>query len=124
MGRNDVQEREMLALRKGKANLETLIDTSPVGVAVFDGRTGTVVSANREMLRIVDGLRDPGQPPEHLLEALTVRRADGREISLEELPLPRAPGAGLSSRRTMSVMSTAAGLAQTGSALISALTLD
>ena len=76
--------------RRARADLETLIDTSPVGVVVFDGRTGLPVSINREMLRIVDGLRDPGQPPEHLLEVLTVTRADGSEISLEELPLSQA----------------------------------
>ena len=74
--------------------LETLIDTSPVGVAVFDARTGAPVSLNREMLRIVDGLRDPDQPPEELLDVLTVRRADGREISLEELPLAQALSVG------------------------------
>ena len=42
------------------------------------------------MRRIVDGLRDPDQPPEQLLEVMTVTRADGTEISLEELPLARA----------------------------------
>ena len=50
--------------RRARASLETLVDTSPVGVAVFDARTGAVVSFNREMTRIVDGLRDPEQPPE------------------------------------------------------------
>ena len=75
---------------RARSDLETLVDTSPVGVAVFDGRTGAMVSVNREMLRIVDGLRDPDQPPEQLLEVVTVTRADGGEISLEELPLARA----------------------------------
>ena len=90
MSRDDAQDLEMQALRKAKADLETLIDTSPVGVVVFDGRTGALVSVNREMLRIVDGLRDPDQPHEQLLGVLTVRRADGREFSLEELPLAQA----------------------------------
>ena len=75
---------------RARADLETLIDTSPVGVVVFDARTGALLSVNREMLRIVDGLRDPDQPPEQLLEVVTVRRADGEEISLEELPLAQA----------------------------------
>ena len=65
-----------------------------MGVVVFNGRTGAPVSFNREMRRIVDGLRDPDQPPEHLLQILTVRRADGREFSLEELPLAQALSAG------------------------------
>ena len=73
--------------QRARAGLETLVDTSPVGVVVFDARTGAPVSFNREVRRIVDGLRMPDQPPEQLLEVLTVRRADGREISLLELPL-------------------------------------
>ena len=77
-----------------RADLETLVDTSPVGVVVFDAKTGAPVSVNREMRRIVDGLRDPDQPPEQLLGVLTVRRADGREFSLEELPLSEALSAG------------------------------
>ena len=85
---------ELQALRKAKADLEALIDTTPVGVVVFDAGTGTLVSVNREMLRIVDSLRDPDRPPEQLLEVVTVRRADGSEICLEELPLGQALSAG------------------------------
>ena len=73
--------------RRARADLETLIDTSPVGVAVFDMRNGAPVSFNREARRIVDGLREPDQTPEQFLELITVKRADGREISLEEFPL-------------------------------------
>ena len=58
-----------------------------MGVAVFDGRTGAPVSFNLEAARIVGGLQPPGQPLEHLLEVVTVRRQDGREISLAEFPL-------------------------------------
>ena len=84
---NARRHRDELRARK---NLQTLIDTSPVGVVVFDARTGAPVSVNREIRRMVDGLRDTEQPPEQLLEVLTVRRDDGREISLEELPLSQA----------------------------------
>ena len=73
--------------RRARADLETLIDTSPVGVAVFDATTGAPKSFNREAGRIVDSLRDPDQAPEQLLEALTFRRADGREVSLREFPM-------------------------------------
>ncbi len=73
--------------RRARADLETLIDTSPVGVVVLDARTGATVSFNREARRIVDILRNPGQSPERLLEEITLRRADGREISLEEFPM-------------------------------------
>ena len=80
--------------QRARNDLETLIDTSPVGVVVFDARTGAPVSFNREVRRIVEGLRMPDQPPEQLLEVLTVRRADGREISLLELPLAQALNTG------------------------------
>ena len=73
--------------RRARTDLETLINTSPVGVAVFDIGTGDPVSFNRETRRIVDGLRSPDQTPEELLGVVTVRRADGREISLAEFPL-------------------------------------
>ena len=73
--------------QRARAGLETLIDTSPVGVAVFDAVTGAPTSFNREATRIVDGLLGPGQSPVDLLDVLTMRRADGREFSLQEFPL-------------------------------------
>ncbi len=73
--------------RRARTDLETLIDTSPVGVAVFDAATGAPVSFNREARRIVDSLRNPDQSPEHLLETMTFTRADGREVSLREFPM-------------------------------------
>ena len=76
--------------QRAKANLETLVNTSPVGVVVFDAGTGTPSFVNREALRIVEGLSDPDQRPEQLLEMVTFRRADGREVSLREYPLARA----------------------------------
>ena len=42
--------------RRARVWLETLIDTAPVGVVVFDVGTGAPVSLNREARRIVDGL--------------------------------------------------------------------
>ena len=80
--------------RRARNDLETLINTSPVGVAVFDGRTGAPVSFNREAVRIMEVLRTPDSPPEALLETLTVRRADGREVSLEELSMAQALSSG------------------------------
>jgi len=73
--------------QRARARLETLIDTSPVGVVVFDAAAGAPASFNREALRIVDRLRAPGQNPVNLLDTVTFRRADGREFSLQEFPL-------------------------------------
>ena len=70
-----------------RADLETLINTSPVGVVVFNAGTGDPVSFNREAVRVVQDLGELGQKPEDLLEVVTIRRADGREISLSEFPL-------------------------------------
>ena len=80
--------------RQARADLETLVNTSPVGVVVLDARTGAPVSVNRETMRIVDGLLDEGQEPETLLEVVTFVRADGREFSLGELPLAEVLRAG------------------------------
>ena len=80
--------------RRARGNLETLIDTSPIGVVVFDARTAAPVSINRETRRILEELTTAEQDVEQLLEVLTFRRADGRETSLAEFPLARALGAG------------------------------
>ena len=76
--------------QRARTGLETLIDTSPVGVLVFDARTGGLTSINREARRIVNDLCAPGGSAEELLDMLTFRRADGREVSLEEFPLAQA----------------------------------
>ena len=73
--------------KRARNDLETLINTSPVGVVVFDARTGVPVSFNREARRIVNSLREPDQSPEQLLNVMTCRRADGRDHSLAELPI-------------------------------------
>ena len=73
--------------RRARADLETLIDTSPVGVVVLDAATGMPRSLNQEARRIVDILRDPDQTPEQFLEVLSLKRDDGREISLKEFPI-------------------------------------
>ena len=80
--------------QRARADLETLIDTSPVGVLVFDAKTGGVTSVNREARRMVSGLHLPDGSAEQLLDMLTFRRADGREISLEEFPLAQALSTG------------------------------
>jgi PAS domain S-box-containing protein len=81
--------RRMHDERRARADLETLVDTSPVGVALFDAPEGRLVLLNREAQRIIDAVREPGQTPEELLNALSYRRGDGREIAAGELPLAR-----------------------------------
>ena len=71
--------------RKARTDLETLINISPVGVAVLDAKTGSVLSENREARRIMDGLRDPDQTHEEFMGSLTARRTDGVEVSHSSL---------------------------------------
>ena len=61
---------------------------------VSDVLTGLPETINREAGRILEGLLDPGQSPEELLDVLVVRRAGGREISLDEFPLALVLSAG------------------------------
>ena len=80
--------------QRARTDLEALINTSPVGVIVFDAKSGAPVSFNREASRIVGELLIPVESAEQLLEVVTFRRADGREISLEEFPLSQALSTG------------------------------
>ena len=73
--------------QRARRDLEALIETSPVGVVVFDRGSGRMASYNREARRIVESLRMPGRPVEELLGTVVCRRADGREVSLAEFPL-------------------------------------
>ena len=80
--------------QRARTDLEALVNTAPVGVLVFDAKTGHPVSVNREARRIVNDLCMHGGTAEQLLDALTFRRADGREVSLEEFPLAQALSTG------------------------------
>ena len=75
---------------RAKDDLEALVNISPVGVLVFDAKTGDLVSLNQESRRIVRGLRAPGRSQTEILSVLTFRRPDGREIPLAEMPTSRA----------------------------------
>ena len=80
--------------QRARADMETLIDTCPVGVIVFNAFTGEPVSFNMEAARIVSGLLEPGQAPEDLLRVVTLRRADGTEVSLEVHSMAQALSGG------------------------------
>ena len=97
------------AEQRARADLEALVETSPVGVVVFDAKSGHPVSLNREARRIVETLRTPGHPLEQILEVLTCRRADGREVSLGEFPLAQQLGAAETVRAEEVVLSVADG---------------
>ena len=85
-----VNARALRDERRARANLEALVETSPVGVAILDARTGRP-SFNREAWRIVERLFgpevDPERVPERAIEALTCRFADGSEAAARDAPL-------------------------------------
>ncbi len=91
--------------QRARADLEALVETSPVGVGVFDARTGRPVSFNREARRIVEGLRTAGRPVEALLGEVTCRFADGSEVELAQFPLVRALGGATKMRAEETVIS-------------------
>ena len=72
--------------RRARADLEALVETSPVGVVVMDAEAGRAVSFNREARRIMEPLRTAGRPLEELQDVITLQRADGREVPLAEFP--------------------------------------
>ena len=75
---------------RARADLEALVNISPVGVLVFDAKTGDLVLLNQESRRIVHGFRAPGRSQAEILSVLTFRRPDGREIPLDQMPTQRA----------------------------------
>ena len=78
--------------QRARADLEALVETSPVGVVVFDAPSGRPVFLNGEARRIVEGLRPAGRPAEELPQIVTCRLSDGREIALGALPLAQTLG--------------------------------
>ena len=60
-----------------------------MGVLVFDAKTGDLLSANDETRRIVGKLNAPGRSINQLLEVMSLRRVDGSDIPIDELPTMR-----------------------------------
>ena len=80
--------------QQARADLEALVNISPVGVLVFDGKTGDLVSANDETKRLVGELNARGRSLSQLLEVMALRRADGSDIPMDELPIMKALASG------------------------------
>ncbi len=80
------------AERRARANLETLIESSPVGVLVFDGSTERplLLEINEEAKRIVSGLISPGRSIEDLMQVVTCQFSDRREENQQEFPIAQA----------------------------------
>ena len=93
------------AEQRARADLEALVETSPVGVLVLDAECGRPVSFNREARRIAESLRLPDQPAEQLLEVMTIHRSDGSEVSLGKLSIRQVVRSGETMRAEEMVLS-------------------
>ena len=71
--------------QQASADFEALIKTSPMGVMVFNGRTGEIIASNRESERLMHVVGVQNGPLEEILKVVKVRRADGRELFPEPL---------------------------------------
>ncbi|MCY4557054.1 MAG: response regulator [Chloroflexi bacterium] len=91
--------------RRARADLEALVETAPVGVIVFDARTGVPVSINLETRRVGREFFSESLSVEEILQLLTVRRADGSEMSMRELPMAVALSSGETVRAEEVVLS-------------------
>ena len=80
---NARRQREEIRARTG---LQSLINALPVGVAIIDPQSGSAVSLNLESMRIGEILATPDTAPENVAGSILVRRADGSEIPLTEIP--------------------------------------
>ena len=78
--------RVLSTARQARADMEALVNVSPVGVLVFDAKTGDLLSVNDETRRIVGKLNAPGRSLNQLLEVMALRRVDGSDIPIDELP--------------------------------------
>lgn len=73
--------------QRARMDMETLIDTSPVGVLVIDADTGHAIWVNQEARRLASTLTSTDMNVDQLIRLVTFRRADGRIYSLADVPL-------------------------------------
>jgi len=76
--------------QRAKADLEALLNTSPVGVVVFDALTRGVVRINREACRLIGHRSEDESDSARVLGMVGFRRMDGAVMALDEVPFERA----------------------------------
>ena len=77
------------AAEQERRRLETLVESSPVGIVVAD-TSGRLVLVNRETERITDSAYKQGDTLETLDQGAVRRRTDGSDYAPQELPIRRA----------------------------------
>ena len=72
--------------QRARAHFETLLNTTPVGVLVFEPENVRLLYANREAERMLGNLIVPGGSLGDFLDSATYRSAQGQEIPVRDLP--------------------------------------
>ncbi len=70
--------------RQAALSLKTVIETTPVGVAVFNPQSGDPTSLNEAAMKIFKGLDPTNRHLKRMLDSSTVRWTHGQEMSLAE----------------------------------------
>ena len=78
------------AEHRAKAELQTLLDISPLAISVFDARIGEITYMNQESRRMLGVLGVSEDIIDNLFLSLKFTRTDGREIPFEDLPGTRS----------------------------------
>ena len=76
--------------QQARADLEAIIDTSPVAVLLFDGVHAKIVAHNREVRRLANVLYGPEVTFEEILSTVTIRHGNGKELTMAEVPVAEA----------------------------------
>ena len=90
--------------QRAKADLEALLNTSPVGVLVFDALTRGVVRINREACRVIGHQSGEEKDSARTLGKVEFRRMDGTVMAPDEVPFQRALRTGETVRAEESVI--------------------
>ena len=80
--------------QRAKADLEALVNTSPVGVLVLDTLTRKVVKVNNEARRIMGFRSGEDRDSTRVLESLEFRRMDGAVMPPDDIPHERSARTG------------------------------
>ncbi|MCY3909971.1 MAG: PAS domain-containing protein [bacterium] len=80
--------------KRTRADLEALVNIAPMAVLIFEADSGELRSANREARRIIGDLGLTGDSLHQIVSAATYRRADGRVISKDGIPLEQTMNSG------------------------------
>ncbi len=89
-GSTIINARRYEEARQAREDMERLMDLCPVAVSIFDARLGKMAYMNQEARRLMATITSSGANLDEVFTTSRFTRADGRELSFEELPGTRA----------------------------------